>query len=51
MNDLVQWLRAWVRQLGPSVADGACAFRDLLLWGRVYPRAIDLRSLQRMRHP
>jgi hypothetical protein len=45
MNDLVRWLRSFPR----TVADGFAALRDLFLWGQVYPRAIDMATLRRMR--
>ena len=47
MGELVEWLRALPR----SIAGGFAAVRDLLLWGRVYPRAVDLRTLRAMRRP
>ncbi|MFJ4926870.1 hypothetical protein [Streptomyces sp. NPDC088736] len=45
MDELVVWLRLLPR----SIADGFAALRDLLFWGHVYPRAVRLESLQRMR--
>jgi hypothetical protein len=45
MDDLVRWLR----QLPRSIADGFAALRDLLFWGHIYPRAVSLETLQRMR--
>jgi hypothetical protein len=40
---LVQFLRRWPR----DVSNGIHAFVDLLLWGQVYPRRLDLRDIWR----
>jgi hypothetical protein len=45
MDELVRWLRAFPR----TITNGVAALRDLLLWGQVYPRAIDITTLRRMR--
>jgi len=47
MGELMQWLRALPR----SIADGVEAARDLLLWGHVYPRTVDMAVLRRMKRP
>lgn len=39
----------YARALPRSIRDGYAAFRDLLLWGTVYPRTIDLATLRAMR--
>jgi len=45
MDTIVKWLRAQPR----LIRDGLAGARDLLLWGRLYPRTIDLRTLGEMR--
>jgi len=45
VDDLVQWLRSFPR----TVSDGCVALRDLLLWGQVYPRVLDMKTLAAMR--
>lgn len=45
MNELVWWLRGLPR----SIEDGCAALRDLLLWGQVYPRTLDMATLRRMK--
>ncbi|MGW4560090.1 hypothetical protein ACWEOV_41745 [Streptomyces sp. NPDC004365] len=42
---LARWLRLFPR----SVADGLAVLRDLFLWGSVYPRAVTLETLRRMK--
>lgn len=45
MTALVQYVRALPR----TVTDGCAALSDLLLWGSVYPRMINLATLRAMR--
>lgn len=39
----------YVRAVPRSIVDGCAALRDMFLWGRVYPRTIDLATLRAMR--
>jgi hypothetical protein len=45
MTIITQYVRAMPR----SIVDGCAALRDMLLWGTVYPRSIDLATLRLMR--
>ena len=45
MGELARRLRAFPR----SIANGFAVVRDLLLWGHVYPRAVDMAVLRRMK--
>jgi hypothetical protein len=45
----VTFLREYLRALPRTIQDGCAALRDILLWGAVYPRTIDLPTLRAMR--
>lgn len=43
-------VRQYLRQLPQSFRNGCAALRDILWWGSVYPRTIDLATLRAMKN-
>lgn len=43
------FLKQYARALPQTIRDGCAAYRDILLWGTVYPRTIDLPTLRAMK--
>lgn len=42
-------IKQYVRALPQTIRDGCAALRDMLLWGTVHPRTIDLPRLRAMK--
>jgi hypothetical protein len=42
-------IQQYLRALPQAIRDGWAVLRDILLWGSVYPRTIDLATLRTMR--
>lgn len=43
------FLQQYMRSLPHTIRDGYAGLRDMLLWGTVYPRTIDIPTLRAMR--